>query len=407
MDQQERIAQTREVFEEYEKRFAQARLDKKLRNPWLPEDREEIMATIRDVLKFEESMIPQIRVRKTQDQIFEGIHVQHMLFESWEHFYGITSLYIPEGGGKRPLVVICPGHSAVGRFGYQRMAMTLAKQGAYALILENIGQGCRQAFGHREVPEVFFCKKNLQGLVVAEACGWIRYMKEQPYVDADRIGACGNSGGGTLTTFLCAMEPSLAAVASCGYPNEFTYVLQKEKQHCDCNLLENVASRLEMWEVHSMFAPKPLLLENGLNDDMLPADLFRKNARKVQSVYDMMDAHDRLRSQLTNTRHSWEQADMELIGGFFAEHFDLAQPQVYMDEPLLTHADVTLPFPEDAITTGQMVQNLTGISARPGVTLPDIIKPRFGGRELDAGSVVEMLGESKVMRILAQFELAL
>lgn len=409
MTTQERIANTLSVFDEYEKRFAQARLDKNLRRPWLQEDRQEILDTVKDVLRFDETMIPQIKVLDTQTQIFEGVQVRHQLFESWPHFYGINSLFVPEGEGKKPLVIICPGHAKTGRFGvgYQRMAMTIARQGAYALILENIGQGSREAFGHWLVPEVFYCKKNLQGLIVAETIGWIRYMKAQPFVDATRMGACGNSGGGTLTTFLCALAPELAAIASCGYPNEFSYLLQKEKKHCDCNLLANVVSRLEMWEVHSLFAPKPLLLESGIFDNLMPADLFRKNSRKVQTVYDMMESGEQFRSYPAKTKHSWETEDIEVIGNFFAEEFGLSQPAVAPETPLLTHENVSLPFPADAITTGQMVQNLTGITAPEGLTLPDIVKPQYQGKDLDPDSVVKLNGKSEIMRILAQYEYSL
>jgi len=405
----EKIAKTLEVFEAYEKRFAQARLDKKLRRPWLQEDREEILNVVRDVLKFEEAMIPEIKVLDTQTQSFEGIEVRHQLFESWERFYGINSLFVPEGGGKKPLVIVCPGHAKTGRFGtgYQRMALTLAKQGAYALVLENIGQGSRDAFGHWLVPEVFYCEKNLQGLVLAESCAWIRYMAQQPFVDKTRMGACGNSGGGTLTTFLCALAPELAAIASCGYPNEFTYLLQKEKKHCDCNLLCHVASRLEMWEVHSLFAPKPLLLENGIYDNLLPADLFKKNSRKVQTVYDMMEAGSNFRSVPAKTKHSWETENIQHIGEFFAEQFGLSQPIPAAEEPLMVHEDVRLPFPADAVTTGQMVQNLTGITAPEGLTLSDIVKPRCQGKVLDPDSIVPMTGKSENMRIFAQFEYSL
>lgn len=409
MTTQEQMANTLAVFDEYEKRFAQARLNKKLRKPWLEEDRQEILDTVKDVLKFDESMIPQIKVLDTQEQVFEGVKVRHMLFESWDRFYGINSLFMPEGGGRKPLVVICPGHAKTGRFGtgYQRMALTLARQGVYALILENIGQGSREAFGHWLVPEVFYCKKNLQGLILAESCAWIRYMAKQPFVDETRIGACGNSGGGTLTTFLCALAPELAAIASCGYPNEFTYLLQKEKKHCDCNLLHHVAGRLEMWEVHALFAPKPLLLESGIYDNLLPVDLFRKNSRKVQTVYNLLEAGEQFRSVPAKTKHSWETEDIEHIGGFFAEQFGLPAPVAAPEEPLLTHEMVDLSFPADAITTAQMVQELTGITAPEGLTLPDIVKPQFQGKDLDPDSVIKLNGKSEVMRILAQFELAL
>ena len=49
----DKITRTLAVFDEYEKRFAQARLEKSLRSPWEKADRDEILATVKDVLKFE------------------------------------------------------------------------------------------------------------------------------------------------------------------------------------------------------------------------------------------------------------------------------------------------------------------------------------------------------------------
>lgn len=407
--EREKIEKTIAVFDEYEKRFALARASKKLRRPWIAEDREEILQIVRDVLKFDEALIPEIRVLQTQLQSVGGIEVRHMLFESWAHFYGICSLLVPPEGGKRPLIVLCPGHAAEGRMGesYQRMAFTLAKQGAYVLLLDNIGQGCRSAFGHAHVPEAFYCGKTVQGLIVTETCGWIRAIRNMSWVDAEKIGACGNSGGGTITAFLSALEPSLAAVASCGYASEFSYVLQKEKKHCDCNILSNIAQRLEMWEVYSLFAPKPLLLENGIHDEFFPVDLFSKNKRKMETVYQMLNAPQNLRVETAATVHSWYEPDMEKIGGFFADVFGLKTPELSGKDMLMSHADVSLTFPEDALSTGELVQHLTGKTMPAGFTLPDIIRPVYQGAPLDPDTLVKELPTGEVMRILAQFELAL
>ena len=398
-----------EVFDEYEKRFAKARVDKRLHRPWVDKEREEIYEIVKDVLKFDEEQVPEIKVLKTETQVWGGIEIRHMQFESWEHFYGVSSLYIPEGAGKRPLVIVCPGHGAQGRLSesYQRMALTLVKQGAYVLILENIGQGCRKEFGHANVPEVFYCGKTLQGLIVAEACGWIRYMKKQPYIDADKIGACGNSGGGTLTTFLCALEPTLQAIASSGYPNEFSYVLQKEKRHCDCNLLHHFAERLEMWEVYSLFAPKPLLLECGKHDQLLPVDLFQKNARKVRTTYEMLGASQNLRTEVASTVHKWMEEDIHVIGTFFADVFGLEKPEVAHGADLISHDDVHLEFPADALTTGEMVERLTGITMPKGLTLADIVKPTYKGEYIEPQTVSGEMDKEEMMRIFAQFEFSL
>ena len=91
-------------------------------------------------------------------------------------------------------------------------------------------------------------------------------MARHPRIDASRIGSCGNSGGGTLNLFLAAMAPELACIAATGYPCGFHYILEKERRHCVCNLLPGVLNGPEMWEVLSLAAPKPLLIEQGLYD---------------------------------------------------------------------------------------------------------------------------------------------
>lgn len=105
-------------------------------------------------------------------------------------------------------------------------------------------------------------------------------------------------------------------LSASGYPSEFSYILQKERFHCACNLLPHYAGRLEMWELLSLFAPRPLLLEQGELDTLIPYDLFRRNGRKVRAVYEQLDAGDRVRVMTTPTTHSWTSRDRFEIASF-------------------------------------------------------------------------------------------
>ena len=69
--------------------------------------------------------------------------------------------------------------------------------------------------------------------------------------------------------------------------------------------------------------------------------------------------------------------------------------------------DVHLEFPSDALSTGKMVEKLTGITMPKGLTLPDIIRPVYDGEYLSPDTVIKYLKGGDVMRILSQFELAL
>lgn len=52
-----------------------------------------------------------------------------------------------------------------------------------------------------------------------------------------------------------------------------------------CNLLMGFAGKTDMWELQSVFASKPLLLEQGRYDDLVSVDYFYRNARKVKNTY--------------------------------------------------------------------------------------------------------------------------
>ena len=404
----EKIIRTMEVYDEYERRFAQVRAQRKRRSPWLEADRAEILQNVKEVLSFKDELVPTLSdwtVVETETR--PAFTVEHVRYQTWENFYGAASLYSPVGGGKRPLIVVCPGHAEYGRKTdlYQEMAIEIVTRGAYALVVENIGWGERAMQGHWNVVSPFYCGLTLEGLIIMETVAVIRHMAKQPFVDTDRIGACGESGGGEMCTFLAAMAPELAAVAPCGYPAEFTYVLQKERRHCACNLLPHVAGKIDVWEVLSTFAPKPLLIEQGQFDNLLPFDMFQRCARKTKLCYMAMDAVDNFEYFTTPTQHPWETVDIRPIVDFFAKHFDLKEHQEYdfaAEKSDQTRICVTLP--EGSLDTDGLCAALTGKTIPENVQLEQIYVPQFMGEDLDPAAVLEDVGRGPVMRVFAQFE---
>ena len=402
---------TMQVFDEYENRFSKKRLEHKNRKAWQEEDKAEIKETLKAVLKFDDNLIPKIKVIKEQEAIVDGIKVKHLLFESWARFYGVATLFIPDESSEHhyPAVIVCPGHGKKGRLttNYQKIAANFAKRGTYALLLENIGQGCRERFGHSDLPEVFYCGLTVQGLIIAETMAWIDYLTDMDCIDNSRIGVCGNSGGGTLVQFLAALDERVAAAASCGYPSEYEYIMQKERRHCDCNLFCGIIGKLEMWEVYSLFAPKPLLLDTGINDQLIPVEYFYRNSRKIRYIYEKSGASQNFHFKVTDTHHSWDTQDMIAILNFFENEFNIKKYDEVFEFSELSDEDIKLKIPHDAITTAYLAQNITQITAPKGITLTDIFKPVYKGRELTEEEIVNNLGRGSVMRVFTQFEMAL
>ena len=219
-------------------------------------------------------------------------------------------------------------------------------------------------------------------------------------------GAYGNSGGGTLNMFLAALAPELSAISASGYPSEFAYIFSKEKVHCACNLLPGALTGPEMWEIISVFAPKPMLLESGINDRLIPIDYARRNARKVQTVYLNKDASDNFSFVNCPTLHSWEISDRYEIAKFFAKAFGIPAPKEEESEKI----DVTEwknPVGADSLTVDELVKKLTGIEMPKDCKLYDIFKPTYQGKPLSEDFIASDMGRGKVMQILAQMECAL
>jgi hypothetical protein len=241
-----------------------------------------------------------------------------------------------------------------------------------------------------------------------ETVALIRYMQRDERFDRERFSACGNSGGGTLTMFLSALAPELSVIASSGYPSEIPYVLQKEREHCACNLFVGQANEAEMWEIYSTFAPRPLFLEGGSYDDLIPMDLAHRNARKVKNTYVQLDAVDKFSFKLTRTRHSWEIDDINLISRFLSENLINVTPEDASE--LFYPEDVSefrVKIPEDSMTTKELSEYLTGISVPDDIRLEDVFKPTFEGEVLSSDTVEPDVGRGNVMRVFAQFECAL
>lgn len=396
-----------DAFEQYERRFAEARLRMPTRNPALPLDRAEIARTACACLGIRDAWVPRIEAQPVRQASFEGGQIEMLRASSWPGVVASALLYVPAqpAGGPAPLVILCCGHGADGKLdpGYQRMARHLARRGAMVLCPDNIGQGERVAMGHADCVKPFACGTSLQGLIVMETLAWAVWAAAEPRVDRRRLAAIGNSGGGTLTLFLAALCPELAVLSSSGYPSTFAFIAGKEKKHCHCNILPGIVGQLEMWHLLGSFVPRPMFLFQGASDALIPQDLFLQMARKVRDVYRSLEAQAALRTAVFPGEHSWDERRTTALGNFLAEHLGLHRP-VRGDGPadaLLTRNHPCLAaWPAEALDADHLAEQLTGRRVEGSPCLCDVFPPQASAEVLDA----KIVDRGSTRQILAQFE---
>lgn len=400
-------ASAHDLFEQYERRFAEARLRMPERNPAAPADREAIARVAKDCLGIRDEWVPTIKAQKAREAAFDGGRIEMLRATTWPGVTGAALLYVPADAAGRPLplVILCCGHGKGGKLadGYQRMARHIARRGAMVLCPDNLGQGERVAMGHGDCVKPFACGTSVQGLIVMETLEWVAWALKQPRVDPRRVAAIGNSGGGTLTVFLAAICPELAALSSSGYPSTFDFVARKEKKHCHCNILPGVVGQLEMWHLLGSFAPRPLFIFQGDGDPLFPPDLFHHTARKVRQVYRALDAEKAFEARVMTGGHSWDAPRNVALGQFLACHLGLNRPpgRESEKEQLLSEKDRCLDvWPADALTTDALAEKLIDRRIDDNVRLWNVFPPS-APRDVTLEDIAQ---RGSTRQILAQFE---
>lgn len=151
--------------------------------------------------------------------------VEKIIYQSQPGLHVTASLYIPQTGkGPFPAVLHSIGHSlaAKNRAFYQTLSIGLVKHGFVVLAYDPVGQGERRIFYDRDLEdskvggstvehEMVGIQSLLAGESIARLMIWdgmrgIDLLDSLPQVDARRIGVTGCSGGGTLTSYIMALD---------------------------------------------------------------------------------------------------------------------------------------------------------------------------------------------------------
>ena len=165
----------------------------------------------------------------------EGYIVEKVLFESWPGVHVTANLFIPDASEYKPpypAVLLPCGHSNSGKGSdyYQRGAVMAAKSGLACLIYDPYDQGERsqgkKAFNvnahNRAGALAALLGKSMALYRLWDGMRGIDYLESRPEIDASRLGVMGNSGGGTMTSLLMAVEPRLKAACPSCYISTYT-----------------------------------------------------------------------------------------------------------------------------------------------------------------------------------------
>lgn len=267
--------------------------------------------------------------RETGHVQMKGYSIRNIYFQTRPGVYATANLYVPEGKGPFPAVVITHGHWQDGRRSelFQSVAHQLAMNGYVCLNIDAWGAGERttvhgehEYHGSNLGASLMDIGTSLMGMQLTDNIRAVDLLCSLPYVDTAHIGATGASGGGNQAMWLAAMDERITAAVPVVSVGTFeSYIMNS---NCVCELLPGGLCFTEEAGVLGMVAPRALKMLNALNDAnkaFTPAEMLRSYAG-AERVYDWMKASDKLSYQLFNTGHGYWPEMQEAMLGWFELH---------------------------------------------------------------------------------------
>jgi Acetyl xylan esterase (AXE1) len=306
-------------------------------------------------------------------KVDRGDHtVEKVYFESYPGFYVTGNLYRPKNvSGKIPSVLCPHGHWTYGRLENQQLnsgparAASFARQGYIAFSYDMVGYNDsaaishRFAAGHREnvVDRESLWSVNLLGLQLWNSIRSIDFLLTLPEVDPERVACTGESGGGTQTFLLTAVDDRVKLSAPV---NMVSFLMQGGSV---CENAPNLRIDTNNVEIASLAAPRPMMMVSATGD--WTKNMMASEYPAVGRIYKLFDAEDKLTAIQIDAAHNYNQPSREAVYGWFS-HWFLGKAET---TPVKERGNAVAPIndllvffgrprPENELNESQLTENL-------------------------------------------------
>jgi dienelactone hydrolase len=304
----------------------------------------------------------------------DGYTVEKVIYESRPEHHVTANLYLPEGKGPFPGVLMPLGHSQNGKAdaAQQRAAILLAKNGIAALVYDPIGQGERSQLldkvGHPAIrgstSEHTMCGVGalLVGRSTASYRVWdgirsLDYLASRPEIDAKKLGCTGCSGGGTLTSYLMALDDRIRAAAPSCYITSLERLFATiGPQDAEQNITGQVAFGMDHADYIGLRAPKPTLVLASTRD-FFDIQGTWATFREAKRIYTLLGFPERVDMIEADAGHGYPKAHREAMARFMCRWLK-GEDRVITEGNFAIEKDADL----QCTRSGQVLDDLRGKS---------------------------------------------
>ena len=275
-----------------------------------------------------------------------GIRREHVRIQVEPDVWMPMYVLIPENASDATRIFICPpGHNGAGKYTVAGLAEYEAVEEKirgyhydYGYQLARLGYvavcpDCRGFGERREEPED---TKNPEtalkgdcywlahmgeplGIPVAGMLTWdlmrlIDYLKQRGQWNWKRVSCLGFSGGGLQTLMLSALDDRVSLAVISGYLYGYRDALLTLNRNCSCNYIPHLWEHLDMGDIASLIAPRPLLIQSCRGDRLNgPRGIVNavEQVDIVCSAYERMGVPDQIIHEICEGPHQWHGENLE------------------------------------------------------------------------------------------------
>ena len=264
----------------------------------------------------------------------DGVEIEKVLIQTRENIHATLLVYRRKGDtGCQPGILLVCGHSDTGKAAphYQKLAWSLGKMGMTAVVIDPLGQGERKLYPGLKFQSVR--EHNLAGKLLSlageffgsyrayDARRAVDYMLTRSDIDASKLGVAGVSGGGTLSSYIFALDRRIAAAApSCyitTFKRNFDNELPTDSEQIPAGLW---ADGGDMADFVISRAPAPALILTVENDYFDPRGT-KESLLEAKKIYSLLGKEENVDMFTGPGSHDLPAELRDATSRFFAHHF--------------------------------------------------------------------------------------
>ncbi len=298
----------------------------------------------------------------------DGYAIDRVVLETMPGFFLSGNLFRPTApGGRRP-VVLCPhGHWEEGRVNVdvQSRCVRLAQLGFIVFMYDMVGYADSKPFGHAFMNDrLRRWGLSLPGLQTWNSIRGLDWLLSRPDVDPARVGITGESGGGTQTFLLTAIDDRIKVAAP------VVMVSDGFQGGCVCENAPGLRLGTDNVEFAALAAPRPMKLVGASGD--WTARTMTNALPSLQVVYAHSGATSHLEAEVFDFPHNYNQTSRNAIYPFLAKWLlgnndadSTREGTLKVEDPKDLYVfNAENPYPRDAKTAAQLETELVGVVGR-------------------------------------------